>query len=315
MAGKSGTHKRSENSSVETQMNILINTPSIPFDKPKKSKDKFDDEGNYKKIEVPIEPGKKNSKTIEKKVRLFGDSDTLPEAWKKSCIELDEIIRDYPLESGGNKTTMKGNTKKKDKTGMSKTQSKDTKCTHCGRTNHASKDCWFSPENKGKSKPGKKSLDKTVMMTTEQLNSILESLTPRNSKSGTRKVRFSPVQEDTENVTMYEPEGKCSKVDINEFSDEDSIYLGLHTNRFKCFHYDENSPKQQKLSHKTTEVVGKVHGTDENGILRILLDTGASVTIILMDSIQGFNGPVPKEQTTTWNTVGGQFVTTLKREI
>ena len=59
------------------------------------------------------------------------------------------------------------------------------------------------------------------MMTTEQLNSILKQLTPRNSKSGTRKVRFSPVQEDTENVTMYEPKGKLSKVDINEFSDED----------------------------------------------------------------------------------------------
>ena len=47
MAGKQGKHKRSENSSVETQMNLSINTPSIPFDKPKKSKDKFDDEGNY----------------------------------------------------------------------------------------------------------------------------------------------------------------------------------------------------------------------------------------------------------------------------
>ena len=48
-------------------MNISINTPSIPFYKPKKSKDKFDDEGNYKKIEVPIETGKKNSKTIKKR--------------------------------------------------------------------------------------------------------------------------------------------------------------------------------------------------------------------------------------------------------
>ena len=106
MAGKSGKHKRSENSTVETQMNILINTPSILFDKPKKSKDKVDDEGNYKKIEVPIEPGKKNSKTIEKKVRLFGDSDTSPEACIKWRIDFDEIIRDYPLKSGDNKTAM-----------------------------------------------------------------------------------------------------------------------------------------------------------------------------------------------------------------
>ena len=107
MAGKQGKHKRSENSSAETLMNISINTPSIPFDKPKKSKDKFDDEGNYNKIEVPIEPAKKNSKTIEKKVRLFGDSDTSPEAWIKWRIELDEIIRDYPLlETGENKAAM-----------------------------------------------------------------------------------------------------------------------------------------------------------------------------------------------------------------
>ena len=106
MPGKSGKHKRSENLSAETQMNISINTPSIPFDKPKKSEDKFDDEGNYKKIEVPIEPGKKNSKTIEKKVRVFGDSDMSPEGWIKWRIELDEIIRDYPLETGKHKATM-----------------------------------------------------------------------------------------------------------------------------------------------------------------------------------------------------------------
>ena len=118
---------------------------------------------------------------------------------------------------------------------MSKTQSKHTKCTYCGHTNHASKDYWFSPENKGKSKPGKKSSDKTVMMTTEQLNTILGQLNPKNPKSGTRKVCFSPVQEDMENVTMYQPKGKRSKVDINEFSDEDSIYFGLHTNRLGVF--------------------------------------------------------------------------------
>jgi hypothetical protein len=98
---------------------------------------------------------------------------------------------------------------------------------------------------------------------------------------------------------MYQPKGKRSKVDIHEFSDEDSIYFGLHTNPFKCFHNNENSPKRQKLSHKTTEDMGKVHGTDENGILRILLDTEASATIILVDAIRGLNSPVLKEQTTT----------------
>jgi hypothetical protein len=47
MAGKSGKRKVSEYSSAETQMNFSINTSLIPFDKPKKSKEKSDDEGNY----------------------------------------------------------------------------------------------------------------------------------------------------------------------------------------------------------------------------------------------------------------------------
>ena len=62
------------------------------------------------------------------------------------------------LERSDNTDSNKGQgnkNKSKDKSGTSKTPSKDTKCTHCGCTNHASKDCWFSPENKGKSKPGK----------------------------------------------------------------------------------------------------------------------------------------------------------------
>ena len=59
-----------------------------------------------KKSKVPIETGKKNSKTIEKKVRLFGDSDTSPEAWIKWRIELDKIICDYPLETVSHKSVM-----------------------------------------------------------------------------------------------------------------------------------------------------------------------------------------------------------------
>ena len=67
MAGKSGTHKRSENSSAETQINISMNTPSIPFDKPKKSKDKFDDEGNYKKSKFLLNLGKRTLRESRKR--------------------------------------------------------------------------------------------------------------------------------------------------------------------------------------------------------------------------------------------------------
>ena len=67
MAGKQGKHKRSENSSAETQMNISINAPSIPFDKPMKSKDKFDDEGNYKKSKFLLNLGKRSLQRSRKR--------------------------------------------------------------------------------------------------------------------------------------------------------------------------------------------------------------------------------------------------------
>jgi hypothetical protein len=61
--------------------------------------------------------------------------------------------------------------------------------------------------------------------------------------------------------------------------------------------------------------VGEVIGTGKPGIVRILLDTGASATIILKDAIRGLTGPVFKSTPTKWYTMGGQFVTKLQREI
>jgi hypothetical protein len=45
--------------------------------------------------------------------------------------------------------------------------------------------------------------------------------------------------------------------------------------------------KEKKENCKTTEVVDKVIGTGKHGIVCILLDTGASATILLKDSIRG----------------------------
>ena len=49
-----------------------------------------------------------------------------------------------------------------------------------------------------------------------------------------------------------------------------------------------------KKSHKTTEVVGEVLGTGKPGVVRILLDTGASATVILRDAIRSLTRPVFK---------------------
>ena len=116
-------------------------------------------------------------------------------------------------------TKKKGNwNKSEDKQPISKKQSaKYKKCWHCGRTNHVTKDCWFSPDNKGKSKPGKKnvspSTDKNILMTQEQFNTIRERL-PRNPKSGKRKVRdFTPEDSEAQIVEMLSPKTTISTVD------------------------------------------------------------------------------------------------------
>ena len=98
-----GANERSEKSAVElvscVQSNLALNPPSIYFDKPN-SKEKSDDEGNYKKIAVPIKKGKRNSKTIERKYYRYGVSDASPKVWVKRRIR--EVIRDYPLEASIN---------------------------------------------------------------------------------------------------------------------------------------------------------------------------------------------------------------------
>ena len=50
--------------------------------------------------------------------------------------------------------------------------------------------------------------------------------------------------------------------------------------------------------------MGKVIVTGKPGIVYILLDIGASATIILMDAIQGLNGLVFKTTPTKWHTMG-----------
>jgi hypothetical protein len=78
---------------------------------------------------------------------------------------------------------------------------------------------------------------------------------------------------------------------------------------------DDNNRKKKKQNHKTTKVVDKVIGTGKPGIACILLDTGASATIIFRDAIRGLTGPVFKTTPTKWHTMGGHFVTRLQWEI
>ena len=49
-----------------------------------------------------------------------------------------------------------------------------------------------------------------------------------------------------------------------------------------------------KKSHKTIKVVGEVLDTGKPGVVCILLDTGASATIILRNANRSLKGPVFK---------------------
>ena len=467
---------------------IALNPPSIYFDKPKSTVERYDDEGNFKKLNIPLDPTNRNSKTIERKVRLFGDYDTSPEAWVKWRMEFKEVINAYQLNDLRNKVMLANNLlkdsardkfqqthtrleaensaleerlsqddlfektleevgksyfpimhayrkqlvymqhylklgkhtvrnfatrlrelnnylpyfpteegrpkpsklsddelvmilnqakpeewqsvilganielykfdfqgtvdyfeklevrqaleetrnkrqrtanqettskKSEDKTAKSKPKSgkftSKAKCAHCGRTNHTTKDCWFSPDKKDKFKPGKtgKNFGKNVVMSKEQFNALITKLDmPKNPKAVKRKVRDEEADdsETDEVMHMFMPKMKINDVDIHNGSDHDFIYLDRGSSHNSSSD-TEVSAKRQKITHKTTEVVGNVQGCDKNGIIRILFDTGASSTIILKDAIRGLTGPLLQATPTKWTTIGGHFVTKYKREI
>ncbi len=79
---------------------------------------------------------------------------------------------------------------------------------------------------------------------------------------------------------------------------------------------DDNNCKKRNQNHKTTEVMGKVIGTGKPGIVCILLDAGASATIMIKEVISGLLiGRVFKGTPTKWHVMGGHFVTKHKPEI
>ena len=67
-----GKHKASENLSAENvtlrRSNLALNPPSINVEKPKKSTEKSDDEGNYKKSKFPSKQGTRTPKILKRKV-------------------------------------------------------------------------------------------------------------------------------------------------------------------------------------------------------------------------------------------------------
>lgn len=475
---------------------LTLNPPSIKFEKSKMISE-IDDEGNYKKVELRISRDDPNSKTVEKKVKLFGDSDESPEAWVKWCMELQEVIRDFPLTDGNQKIAMaiallkgrarekvqhthirllaendKSNLQKdsdtlfndtisevgqsyfpilhayrkqvyymkrylrignntvrefaarlrelnnylpyfpkengkpppeslsddelieilnqakpeewqaailganievfdfnfqqtidyfeklevkqklekvsrKEKSFLTKNSDKSEQfvqnkqknankvCRYCKRTNHASEECWYKNNTNyasksrpkpngtgtGTSKTSNNKLGKPITFTQEQFNAICSSLpwdkiSGKTQESKKRKLSDSDEDTSTEQLHTYDwsPYSTTSSVEGKHSSDNKYIYLDLLSidklsNKLSHLH------KKQKQQHRTTEIVGEVLGGKDLSLLRILLDTGASSTIILRDAIPIGIGHKRDAQVTHWHTMGGHFVTQCRREI
>jgi hypothetical protein len=74
--------------------------------------------------------------------------------------------------------------------------------------------------------------------------------------------------------------------------------------------------KRIQVDHKTSEIVGKILNKKGQLIpLQIFLDTGSTATILLKHFVQPGTPKVYKEQTTTWTTMGSNFVTHQKQQI
>ena len=85
---------------------LQVNPPSIWFERPtkksKKGKDESDDEdldeGKIKKMSIKIDPDDPDSGLMEIKCPVFEEGSA--EEWIKWRIQLEEVIRDTPLNTG-----------------------------------------------------------------------------------------------------------------------------------------------------------------------------------------------------------------------
>ena len=115
-----------------------------------------------------------------------------------------------------------------------------------------------------------------------------------------------------------------------ESSDSESIYTNdynpisrssLETKEaevFNCYALNDSKQhaKKQKTQQLTTEIIVEI--TDRNGDLvpiRALVDTGTTATMLLRQFVAPGTAKAYKGQATTWNTLGGQFVTKKKCQL
>lgn len=227
--------------------------------------------------------------------------------------EMDKILRKTNKDKGERRSDNEKDqqrTKKKskhnhpDKKKSGNAQERLEPCKHCGK-NHSAPDekCWKLNSNKG-DRPAKKNGSEN-MFSAVQMAHVMEALKQKDKKSKKsskkRQMSFrvdsSSDSEDGKSIIHHET---CADMDTETNFAIRSISRGVGS----------KSPKNPK--RLTTEVIVELRSpsNDKIYVLRTLLDTGTSRSIVLKSYVSQNSVISNGDTATTWTTMGGKFTTT-----
>ena len=204
-------------------------------------------------------------------------------------LEIMEKLRKQSGLKPAATTTNQSNKKNKKRGATDSSKSNDKHCDVCDTNTHNTVDCFVVKKAR---KMGKKQADKaqpTYAKLREELNMLKTQMGKEADNKAPTKARASDV----------ETSGDESVYNMDEVSHQNTEAI--------------NSAKRQKLTQRTTEVIAEI--TDRHGlrrVLRILLDTGTSATIILAKFTAPNSTSTKLVRPTTWTTMGGNFITRRK---
>jgi hypothetical protein len=101
----------------------------------------------------------------------------------------------------------------------------------------------------------------------------------------------------------------CSRRFKIKSSDSDNDSSDSDSNYCNSYQIVALKPKRSKIGIPTTEVIGETNVNGKKTPLRILIDTGSSISIILKKFINKNTLVKNKKTTTKWTNLGEKFYT------
>ena len=212
------------------------------------------------------------------------------------------------LEVKTNDEDSNGDNKRKRKKNKKKNNGEIPTCGRCGKKGHQTKDCWDDPRNSDKRPDGYRTKKKQrsenkngqLSFSNEQMTFIMQNFKSLNKKGVTKR----KVTTDKDNLA--EEKHYLQLQNSNNSSDSDSSYIVSHLNK----------NKRQRTSQPTCEILVEIK--DRNAdvqVLRCLLDTGTTSSIILREFVNTKKAKMTNVKQTRWKTLGGNFTTNKKANI